>query len=292
MDVDEDRIDRGEPDARDAGLTAAAPAPPRAPKAEAPTPRFCGTCGTPREHGSLLCQACADRATAASLARPAIALSEEGQPIASALGLYFIFLASSLIGFMIISATEEEAIAATVELAIVIFDTFLVLIWSVRSWHEISPGLRRVGDLVWYPAAAAGAVGTFVIASAVVGFVNLVADLPEMRYSDPLLDAGYGWIGVILLVCVQPAVIEELAFRGVILSGMSRVMAVRDAIIVSAAMFMIIHLSALSFPHLLLIGLVLGYLRVRTGSLYPGMLLHFVHNGLVVWEEAGGWLPW
>jgi membrane protease YdiL (CAAX protease family) len=77
------------------------------------------------------------------------------------------------------------------------------------------------------------------------------------------------------------------------LSGLQRVMAARDAVIVSSTLFMIIHLSPLSFPHLLLIGLVLGWMRVRSGSLYPGMVLHFVHNGLVlVAEQHPGLVPW
>jgi len=41
---------------------------------------------------------------------------------------------------------------------------------------------------------------------------------------------------------------------------------------------MMIHLSVPSFPHLFLMGLALGYLRSRTGSLYAGMVLHFTHN--------------
>lgn len=257
--------------------------------------RFCGACGTPRELNALLCRTCADRAAAAvSIANPAISFSSEGAPIASALALYFVFLAGSMIGIIILLSTEDDRLGAPVDLWISVINAVIVLAWTARSWHDTSPGLRRTGGLIWYPLAAVGAIFTFLIASGVVAFVGLITNLPEVRYSDYLLEAGYGWIGVILLVCVQPAIIEELAFRGVILSGMARVMAVGDAIIVSAMMFMIIHLSALSFPHLLLIGLVLGWMRVHTGSLYPGMVLHFVHNGLVVWEEAfgGRWLPW
>ena len=87
---------------------------------------------------------------------------------------------------------------------------------------------------------------------------------------------------------MQPAIFEELASRGVIFGALERVLAVREAIMVSALLFMIIHLAVLSFPHLLVLGLVLGYLRVRTGSLYPGMVLHFTHNLLVVMSESSG----
>ncbi|NQT11773.1 MAG: CPBP family intramembrane metalloprotease, partial [Planctomycetes bacterium] len=62
----------------------------------------------------------------------------------------------------------------------------------------------------------------------------------------------------------------------------------RDALIVSALMFMVLHVAVLSFPHLLLMGLVLGYLRMKSGSLYPCMVLHFTHNLLVILVEMGG----
>lgn len=84
---------------------------------------------------------------------------------------------------------------------------------------------------------------------------------------------------------MQPAVVEELAFRGVIQGALGRVLRMGEAVAVAALMFMILHLMPLSFPHLFLIGLAAGWLRARSGSLYPPMLLHFLHNGLVVASE-------
>jgi membrane protease YdiL (CAAX protease family) len=96
------------------------------------------------------------------------------------------------------------------------------------------------------------------------------------------------------MVAVQPAIFEELAFRGVILAGVQHVLSPMESVVVSALMFMIIHLAVPSFPHLFVLGLALGWLRVHTGSLYPGMLLHFTHNLLCIVFEV--WrpslLPW
>jgi ABC-2 type transport system permease protein/sodium transport system permease protein len=36
------------------------------------------------------------------------------------------------------------------------------------------------------------------------------------------------------------------------------------------------------FPTTLL-GLALGFVAIRTGSLWPGVLLHAIHNGLIFW---------
>ena len=48
---------------------------------------------------------------------------------------------------------------------------------------------------------------------------------------------------------------------------------------------MTLHLEPLMFPHLLALGGITAWMRMRSGSLYPGMLMHFVHNTLVIVVE-------
>ena len=100
-------------------------------------------------------------------------------------------------------------------------------------------------------------------------------------------------MAVVLTICVQPAIFEELAFRGAIMSALGKFLSSTEVVFVSSAMFAILHLSIPSLPHLFLMGVALAYLRQWCGSLYPGMLLHFCHNFLVVLSERYGsaW-PW
>jgi len=82
-----------------------------------------------------------------------------------------------------------------------------------------------------------------------------------------------------------PAVCEELAFRGFILSGLEREHRTRSAILLSALMFGFLHVLLSLFQQLFnatLLGLVLGLLAVRSRSILPGMLFHFVNNALTV----------
>ena len=58
-----------------------------------------------------------------------------------------------------------------------------------------------------------------------------------------------------------------------------------ETVIVTAAIFAILHLNLASFVHLLVIGLALGLVRLRSGSVYPGMILHFTHNFLCILTE-------
>ncbi len=84
---------------------------------------------------------------------------------------------------------------------------------------------------------------------------------------------------VILLLALAPAVCEELAFRGFILSGLRR-LGPGMAVLISSLFFGIAHVVLQQSLTAFALGLVIGYLAVKTGSLLPCMLFHFVHNSL------------
>ena len=90
-----------------------------------------------------------------------------------------------------------------------------------------------------------------------------------------------GWlaVGVFVPVC------EEVLFRGAILgrllnfTGGSRPW---FAISVSALVFALFHGNLAQMPHAFAIGLLLGWLFWRTGSIVPGIVLHMVNNSSAV----------
>jgi len=101
---------------------------------------------------------------------------------------------------------------------------------------------------------------------------------PEFEYVRHYLDGGYGLYVVFLSICIQPAIIEELTFRGIFLTTLERKFSTFDSIMISAVLFVLVHFAFGSLIHLLLIGILTGYLRVASGSLIPCIILHFFHN--------------
>jgi uncharacterized protein len=73
---------------------------------------------------------------------------------------------------------------------------------------------------------------------------------------------------------------EETFFRGFVFPGLRRAMPIGAAIVVSALLFAIAHADPASFPVLLIIGLALAFIRWRTASIWPGMFLHMLNNGI------------
>lgn len=73
---------------------------------------------------------------------------------------------------------------------------------------------------------------------------------------------------------------EEVFFRGYVFPGLRRGMPVGWAIIVSSLLFAVSHTDPGSFAVLLIIGLALAFLRWRTRSIWPAILLHMLNNGI------------
>jgi len=86
----------------------------------------------------------------------------------------------------------------------------------------------------------------------------------------------------LLAFAVVPAVCEEVAFRGFILSGFSRSRRVWLAIMLSSLTFGITHMIPQQVFNATLVGLVLGLIAVRGNSLYPCIVFHFSYNAIEV----------
>jgi sodium transport system permease protein len=103
---------------------------------------------------------------------------------------------------------------------------------------------------------------------AMLPFVEQLATLP--------------WVSVIFLMAFVPAVCEELAFRGFIFGGLIRQGGRLRAVVVTALIFGISHGFLQQSIAASCMGVLLGFIALRTGSVLPCMLLHFTNNALSV----------
>lgn len=92
------------------------------------------------------------------------------------------------------------------------------------------------------------------------------------------------WLDLLTTAAATP-LLEEWLCRGVLLVACARLMGDRSALLVTSALFALLHgLEAyvLSVPHRFASGLVFGWLRLRSGSLVPGVIAHAVNNAFAV----------
>jgi sodium transport system permease protein len=93
---------------------------------------------------------------------------------------------------------------------------------------------------------------------------------------------------VLFGLAIMPAIVEELFFRGWLFTALERALRPLSVILLTALLFSLFHLFTGGVPLIerllptALLGLVLGWLRWKSGSVFPGMLMHVAHNGLLV----------
>ncbi len=138
-------------------------------------------------------------------------------------------------------------------------------------------GLRRSPAWAW-PLAAVLAVATLPplleVTSALLR--RSPAALEAMRQ-----EADMAWPAALALA-VLPAVCEELAFRGFILTGLLRGFRPLTAVLLSAFLFAVYQMNVFQAAPAFLLGVVLGLLVVRAGGVMPAVLLRLVQGSLAV----------
>jgi membrane protease YdiL (CAAX protease family) len=83
-------------------------------------------------------------------------------------------------------------------------------------------------------------------------------------------------------------VVEELLFRGLGFAVVQQLAGVSWAIVVTGVAFGLSHGLVEALPILALFGVVLAWLRARTGSVYPPMVLHAVFNAAALIAGVSG----
>ncbi len=87
---------------------------------------------------------------------------------------------------------------------------------------------------------------------------------------------------LVLFLALVPALCEELFFRGYALSGLRASLGKVGAVVVIAVAFAMAHYSAQRLVVTASLGLLLGLLVVQYHSVWPAMILHFMHNAISI----------
>jgi membrane protease YdiL (CAAX protease family) len=91
-----------------------------------------------------------------------------------------------------------------------------------------------------------------------------------------------------ITICIQPAVVEEAYCRLFALDCLRGPLGRHAAVWISATMFGFLHVAIMpSVPYLIVVGAVLAYLRLASGTLLLPILVHLVHNLVILLIKVG-----
>jgi membrane protease YdiL (CAAX protease family) len=165
------------------------------------------------------------------------------------------------------------------------FHALLVLAAIILTWRppeligHARPAMAWAGAI---PALGAMLAVNFGYGLALRFFFEVVAGVTPEPEDGAEMGLRDGWIAVVL-ICVQPAIVEEFFFRFLLLGHLRSHVGVHAAVWLSSVFFAAAHLGQIAgMPVLLLLGAVMGYARVYSGGLALPMLLHFFHNLAVI----------
>ena len=109
---------------------------------------------------------------------------------------------------------------------------------------------------------------------------------PElMRFESAvgsIIDSAPGIFALLFVFALVPAICEEIAFRGFMLSGLESLKGKWAAVLLSSLFFGITHAVFQQSVMAFVTGCFLGFIALKTSSILPCILYHLTHNGLTV----------
>lgn len=253
-----------------------------APEQEIPANKTCSHCGSFMSADAVVCYQCGT---------PTVPAEEWEGAYERYRNLVVSFFIINLLVCLVFNFWPPAGETIT---GLIIVDSFLfccALFYAYRMREMIVPLLEwkrfawwRVGVVVLVAVVSA------VVVNYGVKWINRSVFDRNLYYYTSFSDLPFPKTSMLLLIAFFPAFSEELAYRGVIQSGLLKIMHGRQAVVMTAILFAVIHMSMISFVWLLPFALFLGWLRQRTQTIWYGILVHFCFNAttcLLEWHDLG-----
>ena len=254
---------------------------------------YCDNCGRRSGGSDPVCAGCGARLPAATPPDPAIA-----QPpwtvwdITAALFLFLALLfavAFSAPAIGLLLPAYETAFTAWVAVHL-LAACALFVVWLMGLRKAAAPFrvLRLTRPVIALRRAALlslAALAFSILATFLYGLVVDRLGLEALRPPEIDADVLFPGAGILLtlqaLALVTP-VAEEVLFRGFVLRGLLDRMGPGPAVVATALVFGAFHLEAGTIIPIFFTGLALGWLYVRTGSLWPCIAAHAGQNAIAL----------
>ncbi len=172
----------------------------------------------------------------------------------------------------------STAVGGLIQYAIILA---LVLVIA-RGIAPATLGLRR-------PASVRGALGRIGIALASIWVIGAVLNVflqagKEQGLVPHAWDPGHAapFVANFVVVAGVAPVVEELTYRGLGFAAVADTFGATAAVFVTAIAFGLAHGLVVALPVLTIFGLILAWLRLTTGSIYPTIALHALFNGVAL----------
>ena len=192
------------------------------------------------------------------------------------------------LGPSVTSYVVTEVLSMIAYIASFLVPAILLKCWLRKGVTEYQPVMTQWHVTKYAPLLIVAAIAlNFAVAYMNNYLVTLLLPSQSMDMSM-LMEATtepYQVVLMLISIAVIPAIVEEILFRGVILTNLMPY-GRGVAILGSAILFGLMHGNILQFLYTTLMGVTLGFIYVRTKSIWCGILIHFFNNATSVLQEA------
>lgn len=210
--------------------------------------------------------------------------------------MFVLWLLASVLGAALLAALPKDAFGKGLGITLGLLIPWTALVgwpWLFARRRGRGPAAEFGWRIRWIdlPLGLAGGLAAMLLASAVAwvtksifgSFNSTAGDVANEIHKDRF------WLVVFaLLVAFGAPVVEELAFRGVLFAGLlKRGLQPWLTNVFVALAFACFHFEPVRIPLLFVIGLVLGYLRQRTGRVGASAVAHSLNNAVGAWSFFG-----
>ena len=166
--------------------------------------------------------------------------------------------------------------------AVVTIAVFLLTKWTVVSRNYILT--RPWTVLFWTVIASLGAIVPSIYIQEFIEWPQWMTDFFSSEETMKVLTGLLGTTGGAFVIVILQPLAEEIVFRGAILRTLLRWKPEHRWLMItlSALLFALAHMNPMQFIHPFLIGLLLGWMYERTGSIIPGVAYHWINNAAAV----------
>lgn len=175
-------------------------------------------------------------------------------------------------------------------------DIIIVLISFLLPYYFIGRKMEEVSgtkdsiptgkpiDTVSFILAVVAGISFCMIANIVTSYLTIFLSVFGVELSSPDIAMPGGFSGVlttVIRVVVVAAITEELTLRGYVMGNL-RKYGDKFAILASALVFAVMHGNLVQAPFALIAGFGLGYLCIKTGTVWTGIVIHAANNFISV----------
>lgn len=210
------------------------------------------------------------------------------------LGSTFLGLILSSVIMLIIGVSKYYELASNPNFLYVVSGALSIILFTVpftitsgfigAKWNElIAFGKPKKNATLPIVMLGMGACALANFATSIFSaFINMVFGIVPQTSMPEYGTGVVSFVLMFLCVGLLPALVEEFAFRGVVLGALRRYFGDGASILISAVLFGLIHGNLQQIPFAFCVGIVLGYATIYTGSIIPAMLIHALNNSLSV----------